>query len=354
MELGRPRPQVRHRVSVIYLNALELTVSKAEIEYDVPVVADASEVDSITPATAVHHNVGGSDVLAIAFGAPLPTGEATLRLAFQGTLNDHLAGFYRSKYVVDGQVRYLATTQFEATDARRAFPCWDEPALKATFDISLTVPSHLVAVSNMPVVQSTLHPSTGLRDVVFGRTPVMSTYLVAFVVGEFDNVAALTEEGVEVRVYTPVGKVALGQFALRVATRALSFYTKLFGIPYPLPKMDLLAIPDFAAGAMENWGCITYREFALLIDEQQSSQERRQRVARTVCHEIAHQWYGGERAAPNAAAVLCSPMRRLSARRHPLSDRWRWRTGSATSSRWSGGPTCGSTRALRGSSNSLP
>jgi len=141
-------------------------------------------------------------------------------------------------------------------------------------------------------VKTVTDTKAGRREVIFARTPVMSTYLLAFVIGEFDFLSTVTPEGTEVRVYTPVGKTHLGSFAIGVASRALSYYVKRFGIPYPLPKMDLLAIPDFAAGAMENYGCITYREVALLIDEVQSSLDRKQRVARTICHEIAHQWFG--------------------------------------------------------------
>ena len=276
-----PQTQVRKAgVHTLLLNALELVVHRASVT--------ASD-GTVQEAGGIFHDVEGMPVLALVFALPLAVGATELRLQFDGVLNDKLAGFYRSKYAAGSEVRYLATTQFEATDARRAFPCWDEPALKATFTVTLVVPSDRIAISNMPVTD--IRPVEGSkREVRFGRSPVMSTYLLAFVVGEFDSLAATTDEGVEVRVYTPVGKVALGEFALGVARRALSYYTRLFRIPYPLPKMDLLAIPDFAASAMENWGCITYRDFALLIDERQSSQERRQRVTRTVCHEIAHQW----------------------------------------------------------------
>lgn len=156
----------------------------------------------------------------------------------------------------------------------------------------MVVPLDRMAISNTPAVKSVTDLKLGVREVTFAKTPVMSTYLLAFVIGEFDYLSCRTAEGVEIRVYTPLGKTHLGTFALKVASEALSYYTKLFGIDYPLPKMDLLAIPDFAAGAMENYGCITYREVALLIDEAESSLDRKQRVTRTICHEIAHQWFG--------------------------------------------------------------
>lgn len=240
------------------------------------------------------------------FGASLAPGRYTMEVAYRGAINDKLAGFYRSKYnAADGSVRWAGCTQFEATDARRALPCVDEPAAKATFTLTLIVSPHLTAVSNMPVdTRTTTRASAdeplqisrgltypaGLVRYTFRASPIMSTYLLAWVLGEFDFISAVGKSGTEVRVFTPLGKSQLGQFALRTAVGALDYYNEYMQIPYPLPKMDLLAIPDFAAGAMENWGCITYRETALLIDPTSSSADRMQRVARTVCHEIAHMW----------------------------------------------------------------
>uniref|UniRef100_A0A8C4QVC2 Aminopeptidase n=1 Tax=Eptatretus burgeri TaxID=7764 RepID=A0A8C4QVC2_EPTBU len=181
----------------------------------------------------------------------------------------------------------------QATDARRAFPCWDEPALKATFDVTLVVPRDLVALSNMNVISrkaSTEHPE--LVEVEFACTPVMSTYLLAFVVGDFEFVETVSRDGVLVRVYTPLGKSEQGRFALEVASKTLPFYKEYFNVPYPLPKIDLIAISDFAAGAMENWGLVTYRETALLVDPKNSSSASKQLVALVVGHELAHQWFG--------------------------------------------------------------
>ena len=230
--------------------------------------------------------------LVLLFADALTAGSYELSIAFDGEINKHLAGFYWTSYKYNGEVKVFATTQFEATDARRAFPCWDEPSFKATFTVVLRVPRDMAAISNTQAVSVTSIPHTNLREYEFAPTPVMSTYLLAYIIGEFDSIATLTSGGVEVRVYTPLGKAPLARFALDVAKRALEYYEKLFRIPYPLSKMDLVAVPDFAAGAMENWGLITYRELALLIDEEKSTLDRKQRVARTVCHEIAHQWFG--------------------------------------------------------------
>uniref|UniRef100_A0A8C8GK59 Aminopeptidase n=1 Tax=Oncorhynchus tshawytscha TaxID=74940 RepID=A0A8C8GK59_ONCTS len=230
----------------------------------------------------------------LSFPSALQKGSGTLKIDFVGELNDKMKGFYRSKYATPaGEIRYAAVTQFEATDARRAFPCWDEPAIKATFDISLIVPKDRVALSNMNVIDRKPHPEDdSLLEVKFATTPIMSTYLVAFVIGEYDFVEGQSSDGVTVRVYTPTGKAEQGKFALEVAVKTLPFYNDYFNVPYPLPKIDLIAIADFAAGAMENWGLVTYRETALLIDPKNSCSSSRQWVALVVGHELAHQWFG--------------------------------------------------------------
>ncbi|MEW6440418.1 MAG: M1 family metallopeptidase [bacterium] len=221
----------------------------------------------------------------------LQEGPASLHIRFSGAMNDQMRGFYRSETVLDGRKRPLAVTQFEATDARRAFPCWDEPARKARFELTLIVPSDRTALSNMPVSEAK-DRGDGTTRVRFAETPIMSTYLLAFIVGDFDRVEGETREGIGVSVYTPPGKKEQGRFALDVAVRSLSFFHDYFGVAYPLPKMDLIAVPDFAAGAMENWGAVTYRETAILVDPDNSSAQTRQRVAMVVAHELAHQWFG--------------------------------------------------------------
>ncbi|MEK7569147.1 MAG: M1 family metallopeptidase [Patescibacteria group bacterium] len=225
------------------------------------------------------------------FPKSLEVGKAKLTLVFRGVLNDKMHGFYRSRYEVDGREYHLATTQFEATDARRAFPCFDEPAAKAIFDIKLIVPNKSMAISNtMPT--SIREHSPGYQVVEFSPSPKMSTYLVAFIVGDLEYIEKKTEEGVLVRVFTTPGKKHQAEFALDCAVKSLSFFTKYFDIPYPLPVLDMIAVPDFASGAMENWGAVTYRESALLVDADATSASTKQWVAVVIAHELSHQWFG--------------------------------------------------------------
>ena len=266
----------------ITLNASELNISRATVQ-----TAEGGESE----ASAIEHDEGRERVT-LRFASPLPTGRAVLRLDFTGTLNDQLRGFYRSSYTdSDGVDRHLATTQFEATDARRAFPCWDEPAVKATFEVTLVVSEELEAISNMPVA-GTEPASDGRKAVTFDRTPAMSTYLLAFIVGDMACVEGHASDGTLVRVWATRGKEELGRFALENSIAALSYMNDYFGIPYPLAKMDHIAVPDFAAGAMENWGAITYRETALLYDPENSAPQAKQRVLEVVAHEMAHMWFG--------------------------------------------------------------
>ena len=233
-----------------------------------------------------------SETATLDFGRTLAQGPAQIDMKFTGVLNDRLVGFYRSEYQdTEGRTRYLATTQFEATDARRAFPCWDEPAQKAVFDVTLVYDDSLQAVSNTPIVEETA-AGQGLKSARFGETPIMSTYLLAFVVGDIVSVEADAADGTTVGVWTTRGKENQAGFALDTSVKLLGYFNDYFGIPYPLPKLDHIAIPDFAAGAMENWGCVTYRETALLVDPENSSAGTRQRVAEVVAHEMAHMWFG--------------------------------------------------------------
>lgn len=216
------------------------------------------------------------------------------RAGFTGVLTDKMCGFYRCQYTSSGgEERYAAATQFEASDARRCFPCWDEPAMKATFDIIMTVPRDRTALSNMPVIRTEDHASdSNLHVVYFGQSPVMSTYLVACVVGEFDSLHMRSVDGVDISVYTPLNKSEQGRFSLECCAKILPYYKEYFGIAYPLPKLDLVAIPDFAQGAMENWGLVTFRETCLLVDPVNTSTMRRQWCAQIVGHELAHMWFG--------------------------------------------------------------
>jgi len=222
----------------------------------------------------------------------LTKGNALLSIHFIGNLNDKMKGFYRSKYQSSEKKEVFAgVTQFEAVDARRAFPCWDEPAVKATFTLEITAPKHLAVLSNMPHSNITEHDNN-TKTVSFEKTPIMSTYLLAWAIGEFENVESKTKRDIIVRVWTTPGNKHKAEFACEVACKALDFYEKYFDINYPLPKCDMLAVPDFSAGAMENWGLITYREVALLCERDKSSIRSLQYVAIVVCHELAHQWFG--------------------------------------------------------------
>ncbi|XP_057851745.1 aminopeptidase M1 [Cryptomeria japonica] len=246
-----------------------------------------------TTKVLVPSNVGldaEDEILVLEFEEALPRGKAILGIEFQGTLNDQMKGFYRSTYLINGEKRNMAVTQFEPADARRCFPCWDEPVCKATFKITVQAPVDRVVLSNMPSIEEKIDGAS--KTVSFEESPLMSTYLVAIVVGEFDYIEGTSAAGNKVRVYTEVGKTSQGKFALDVALLTLPFYAKYFGTPYSLPKLDMIAIPDFSAGAMENYGLVTYRETALLYDEKHSAAANKQRVAIVVAHELAHQWFG--------------------------------------------------------------
>jgi puromycin-sensitive aminopeptidase len=233
------------------------------------------------------------EVVIFTFPSLLNLGPGKLYVEFGAALENSMKGLYLSKYVYNGETKYLATTQFEPTDARRAFPCWDEPSHKATFEINITAEKHFTVLSNtVEVKREPVEGSEEKEMVFFQETPIMSTYLVAFVVGEFEYVETHSADGVLVRVFTSLGNKEKGRFALDIAARTLPFYKEYFDCSYPLPKLDLIAIPDFAAGAMENWGLVTYRETALLVDPKETSAAGRQRVAVVVGHELAHQWFG--------------------------------------------------------------
>jgi puromycin-sensitive aminopeptidase len=264
----------------VVLNAIELdvdeawiTVEGARIEAAVTLDPDAERVMLEVPQ-------------------PLPLGPAVVSLRFRGQLNDTLRGFYRSPFTDDaGDARVIATTQFEATDARRAFPCWDEPDCKATFGITLIVDEGLEAVSNGAVVSD--EPiDGGKRRVRFADTMPLSTYLVAFIVGPLEATAPIDVEGTPVRLLFPPGKGNLTAFGLEVADYSLRYLADYFDLPYPGDSMDLVAIPDFAFGAMENLGCVTFRETLLLADPSRATQGELQNVVDVIAHELAHMWFG--------------------------------------------------------------
>ncbi|KAL3824477.1 hypothetical protein ACJIZ3_020506 [Penstemon smallii] len=231
------------------------------------------------------------EILVLVFEEGLDVGNGVLEIEYSGVLNEHLKGLYRCTYLDKGEKKNMVSTQFEAIDARRCFPCWDEPALKATFKIRLeNIPSELTALSNMPISKEIIHESH--KTVHFEESIVMSTYLVAIVVGLYDCIEDTTDDGIKVRVYCPVGLSEKGKFALNIAVKTLEFFTMYFSMPYPLPKLDMVAIPEFAGGAMENYGLITYREDMLLQDELHSAAANIQRLTIVVAHEVAHHWFG--------------------------------------------------------------
>ncbi|HUE07671.1 MAG TPA: M1 family metallopeptidase, partial [Acidimicrobiales bacterium] len=271
---------IHEPVREIVLNAVELAVSDVEVRLS----------DGTAVACAVTFD---DDLEWVIFQAPseLPPGPCTLSCRFTGTLNDKLRGFYRSTYSApDGESQTIATTQFESVDARRCFPCFDEPDRKAVFEVALIVEPDVDAISNSPVVG--VDPVGDKRRIRFSPTMKMSTYLVAFVVGKLEFSETVDVDGVPLRVVCTPGKVGLADFALEVGAFALRFFADYFNIPYPGEKVDLVAIPDFAAGAMENLGCITFRDTALLIDRDEAARTELERVADVIAHELAHMWFG--------------------------------------------------------------
>ncbi|KAJ8285531.1 hypothetical protein GJAV_G00027890 [Gymnothorax javanicus] len=213
-------------------------------------------------------------------------------LEFAADLSDSFHGFYKSTYrTQEGEVRVVASTQFEATSARAAFPCFDEPAFKANFSIRILREAKHIALSNMPKIKTVELPD-GLLEDYFDVSVKMSTYLVAYIVSDFLSVSKMSQHGVKISVYTVPEKIDQAEFALNAAVRLLDFYEDYFDIPYPLPKQDLAAIPDFQSGAMENWGLTTYRESALLFDPKKSSASDKLGITMIIAHELAHQWFG--------------------------------------------------------------
>ena len=272
----------------------EIVLNSTQLEYESARYVATGSTAATRVASAIDLDEDEETATFKFKGAPIEPGSGRLNIVFKGILNDQLHGFYLSSYPADdGTTKLMATTQFEATDARRCFPCWDEPAVKATFRATLIVPSDLEAVSNTPIEKRAASSDAPGRDVVeFKPTPKMSTYLLMFTVADLESIEATADNGTLVRIWTTAGHAEQGRYALEVSVRLLEYYNEYFGVPYPLEKLDHLAIPDFAAGAMENWGAVTYREIALLFDPASSSPGTRQRIAEIIAHEMAHMWFG--------------------------------------------------------------
>ncbi|MCY0897499.1 MAG: M1 family metallopeptidase [Firmicutes bacterium] len=266
----------------LVLNAVNLTIHHARIQNT---QGDAYEAQDIRYRTE-------DEMVVLRFSETIKAGAWTLEVAFDGVLANDLRGFYRTQVTnPDGTPVVILSTQCEATDARRIFPCWDEPAFKATFTISLVIDRHLVALSNGPEIRSEDLPNNK-RRVHFAKTIPMSTYLVALVIGPFELTDPEWVGAVPVRVAARAGLGHLTALARAGATGALRFFEDYFGIPYPADKIDHVAIPDFEAGAMENLGCVTYREEALLVDLERSAPMEQRQVVSTIAHETAHMWFG--------------------------------------------------------------
>ncbi|KAI1325932.1 peptidase family M1 [Xylariaceae sp. FL0255] len=292
--------EIVESVKDIVLNSLELTLETAEVTVD-------HTKSSQSYKTTTFSYDEKKQRATLQFSEEIPaSAKATLKIGFTGIINHDMAGFYRSKYKPtvpaaasvqrNESFHYMMSTQFESCDARRAFPCFDEPRLKSTFDFEIEIPEDQVALSNMPV-KSTTKTRDGYKMVSFERTPIMSTYLLAWAVGDFEYVEAFTErryngKQLPVRVYTTRGLKEQGRYALEHAPKTIDLFSESFGIDYPLPKSDLLAVHEFTHGAMENWGLVTYRTTAVLFDERTSDARYKNRIAYVVAHELAHQWFG--------------------------------------------------------------
>jgi len=271
------------KIDVLLDQPLEsITLNAAEIKFQ----SATARVNGKTLKASVTEDTQKQQVT-FAFHRNLPAGHITLSIEYSGILNNELRGFYLSKT----DKRNYAVSQFEPTDARRAFPSFDEPAFKATFDVSLVIDKGDTAISNTNIVSDTPGPVIGEHTVRFATTPKMSTYLVAFLVGDFQCTSG-SSDGVPIRACATPDKVEYTKFAVSAAEFALHYYDTYFGIKYPMPKLDMIALPDFEAGAMENFGAITYRETDLLLNDKTAAVGARKRVAAVVAHEMAHQWFG--------------------------------------------------------------
>src|SRR5215472_59023 len=262
--------------SVIVLHAVDISFQKVSIK------GPSGSQEARVIADKEHQMVR------LTVDQQLPSGPASIQIRYSGVLNDELRGFYIGK---DDHGRKYAATQLEDTDARRMFPSFDEPGYKATFDVTVIADKELTVISNGKVISDTAGPANAQHTVQFSTTPLMSSYLVAVIVGNFEAIQG-EADGIPVRVWTSPGKKELGRFALAAAEFNLRFYDRYFGIKYPYGKLDLVGLADFSAGAMENTGCITFREILLLLDEKQAAVSLKKTVASVIAHEMAHQWFG--------------------------------------------------------------
>jgi aminopeptidase N len=270
--------KVRSPVHQLVLNAVELEITEAFLD------------DQVLPKSALKVDME-KELITLALTSELSPGDHTLALGFSGKINQQGQGLFYMQYQEQGSgaQKIMLGTQFEATDARRFFPCWDEPAFRTRFQLTVVVPENWLAVSNMPVDSE--KKIDGGKEVRFAATPPMSSYLNVFVAGELDLIQSRSGP-TQIRVIATKGKAELGRYALEATAQILQYYNDYFGVPYPLPKLDQIALPGGFGGAMENWGGITYFESALLFDPKNSSAETKQNIYEVLAHEMAHQWFG--------------------------------------------------------------
>jgi aminopeptidase N len=273
--------EVRTPVNAIVLNAFELEIDRATL------TPQGGAPLPLTPQLNAERRL-----LTLPLEQPLPAGTHLVELAFRGRINAQAQGFFFDRYPTPSGDKLMFGTQMEPIDARRVLPCFDEPAFRATFDVTLVVPENFLAVSNMPAVREA-RLGDGRKEVTFARTPPMPTYLLALFGGEFETLED-EHDGIHLRIITTEGKRETARYALEVTKRVLQYYHEYFGTPYPLPKLDQVAVPNAFStfGAMENWGCISYIDTALLFDPATSSQHSREEVFKYIAHEVAHQWFG--------------------------------------------------------------
>ncbi|XP_036344816.1 aminopeptidase N-like [Rhagoletis pomonella] len=290
----------------ITMHATELNITKNDVTVRRIGMSTATSTSTLQPALATNAHyipeIGGAELrirkqymleakqffIIDLYDKLTKGGVYEISIRFSGLIQDYLQGFYRSSYQVGNEKRWLVSTQFQATDARRAFPCFDEPSLKANFTLKIARPRNMTTVSNMPIVYTKNHEY--LTDYVwdqFAETLPMSTYLVAYAISDFKHIS----DG-NFSVWARKDAIQSANYALSVGPKILKFLEEFFDLPFPLPKIDMIAIPDFQAGAMENWGLITYRETAMLYEEGVSATTNKQRIASVVGHELAHQWFG--------------------------------------------------------------
>ena len=265
-------------VGKLVLNALEMEITAAAID-DQPLPPTSIKLDPV------------EQTLTLALPHELAAGDHQLALKFRGKINPQGQGLFFARYQEQGtnEKKIMLGTQFEATDARRMFPCWDEPSFRARFQLTAVVPENFTAVSNMPVQNE--EKKGGHKEVRFALSPAMSSYLVVLVAGELDSIES-EQDGVKLRIFATKGKAERGRYALESTAKILHYYNDYFGVPYPLPKLDQIAVPGGFGGAMENWGGITYYESALLFDPKNSSAQTQQNIFAVIAHEVAHQWFG--------------------------------------------------------------